>query len=203
MDIMSKYNMSCEMIVYAYEYVKESTKSSKPLKYMEKVLRSWYDASLLTPSEVKNSLAVISGKYRIYSDIFKELGFHRQPSAIEKETIDSWIDKYGMSMEMINAACAKSINVSNPSIAYVNGVIKSWSEENIKTLDELRVHEEAHKQKIEAKVASHNATKTSNSNNTNPKKTKFHNFKESYKTKYSPEELNNMARANRVKKTDK
>ena len=75
LEIMNKYNMDPDMIVCAYEYVKDKHGSSRPVKYIESILRGWYDSNLFTPQDVKDSFMVRSERYMMYKTIFNELGF--------------------------------------------------------------------------------------------------------------------------------
>ena len=93
--------MDPDMIVCAYEYVRDKHGSSRPVKYIESILRGWYDSNLFTPQDVKDSFAVRSERYMMYKTIFNELGFYRQPSKPEERIMDSWFDKYNMDIEVI------------------------------------------------------------------------------------------------------
>ncbi len=42
--------------------------------------------------------------------------------------MDTWFDKFNMDIDLIINACSKSKNISNPSISYINGIIKNWNE---------------------------------------------------------------------------
>lgn len=184
MDMIDKYNMSTEMIVCAYEHVKEQTGVAKPVSYVEGIIRNWYDASLYTVEDVKNSFAQRSKRFMMYKTVFNELGFSRQATKAEKEIMDVWFDKYKFDIELILEACSKSKNISNPSIAYINGIVKSWNDKNIKTLEDLKASEEEFKKQSETKKVN------SKSSNAAPKqvKTRFHNINQTF-TKYSPDEL--------------
>lgn len=184
MDMIDKYNMSTEMIVCAYEHVKEQTGVAKPVSYVEGIIRNWYDASLYTVEDVKNSFAQRSKRFMMYKTVFNELGFSRQATKAEKEIMDVWFDKYKFDIELILEACSKSKNIANPSIAYINGIVKSWNDKNIKTLEDLKTSEEEFKKQSESKKVN------SKSSNSAPKqvKTRFHNINQTF-TKYSPDEL--------------
>lgn len=184
LDMMDKYNMSTDMILCAYEHVKEQTGTSKPVGYIEGIIRNWYDANLYTPEEVKNSFAERSKRFMMYKTVFNELGFSRQPTRSEKELMDIWFDKYKFDIELILEACSKSKNIPNPSIAYINGIVKSWNDKNIKTLEDLKVSEDEYKHKSETKKSSSNDSK----NNVKQVKTRFHNINQTF-SKYSPDEL--------------
>lgn len=186
MDIIDKYNMTTEMMVFAYEHTKDKTGSTKPVKYIEKVIRNWYDSKLYTPQDVKDSFAVRSERYILYRTIFNELGFSRQPSKAEKQIMDEWFDKYNIDIELILEACSKSKNISNPNISYINAIINNWNNQNIKTLNDLKNNEK--EQKYRENIAKKSY---SNKNDYDYKKTKFHNFNETF-TQYTPEELDEI-----------
>ena len=184
LDIMDKYNMSTDMILCAYEHVKEQTGTSKPVSYIEGIIRNWYDANLYTPEEVQNSFAERSKRFMMYKTVFNELGFSRQPTRSEKELMDIWFDKYKFDIELILEACSKSKNISNPSISYINGIVKSWNEKNIKTLEDLAASEEEFKRKSETKKSNSGTSK----GNSQKVKTRFHNINQTF-NKYSSDEL--------------
>ena len=192
LDIMDKYNMSCDMILCAYEYVKDKHHSPKPVKYMESIIRGWYDSNFYTPQEVKNSLANRGERYMMYKTIFNELGFYRSPSKAEERIIDAWIDDYGMDIEIILSACSKAKNISNPSISYINGIIEKWKNSNVKTLSDVAMLDAEHKQKT-TKSESNNS---SNTKNYKPVKTRFHNINQRA-DKYSNDELEKMILKNK------
>lgn len=184
MDIMDKYNMSTDMVVCAYEHVKDQTGVSKPLSYVQAMLRNWYDANLYTTEDVKNSFNERSKRFMMYKTVFNELGFARQATKAEREIMDTWFDKYKFDIELILEACSKSKNISNPSIAYINGIVKSWKDKDIKTLEDLRIAEKEFKKKSETKKINSNYTHTV----VKPIKTRFHNINETF-NKYTPDEL--------------
>ncbi|MGL5711854.1 MAG: DnaD domain protein [Paraclostridium sp.] len=188
LDIMDKYNMSTDMILCAYEHVKDKSGTSKPVSYMEGIIRNWYDANLYTPEDVQSSFSERSKRYMMYKTIFNELGFSRQPTRSEKELMDAWFDKYILDIELILEACSKSKNISNPSISYINGIIKSWNEKNIKTLEDLKVSEEEYKKKSEVKKANTGGHKSTHKQSAPQVKTRFHNINQTF-SKYSPDEL--------------
>ncbi len=183
LEIMDKYNMDSDMVICAYEYVKDKHGAARPVKYIESILRGWYDSNLYTPKDVENSFALRSERYMLYKTIFNELGFYRNPSKSEERIMNTWIDKYSMDIEVILSACSKAKNISNPSISYINGIIEKWYNNNIKTLDDIKILDDSFKKKSE------NNQKTKKVTTSQPTvKTRFHNINQTF-TKYSPEEL--------------
>ena len=183
---MNKYNLDPDMIQYAYQYVKDRHGCARPVRYIESILRSWYDSNLYTPQDIENSFAVRKERYILYKTIFNELGFYRQPSKEEERIMDVWIDKYNMDIEVILEACSKSKNVSKPSVSYINGIIEKWKDKNVKTLEDIKILDEEHKAKIEKKSTPKNST-----DKVPQVKTRYHNINQTF-TNYSPDELEKL-----------
>lgn len=187
LDMMDKYNMNPDMIKMAYEFAKEK-KGIKTVNYIEGIIRNWYDAKIYTPEDLQDSLFKKNERYIIYKTIFGELGFSREPSKAEKETMDSWIDKMNFDIEVILQACSKSKNTSNPSIAYINGVLKSWNEKGFKKLEDIELNDNVENKQPKQYKKQNTYTKT-----------KFHNFEETF-TRYTPEELDQLIEASQREK---
>ena len=202
LELINEYNLTPDLVVYAYEYSKEQKNGNpKPLIYVESVLRNWYDANIISVEDAKNSFTARKDRYSIYRSVLNQLGFsNRQPTDSEKEIIDIWIDKYNFSQELISYACSKSINTPNPSISYINGIMENWYSKDITTIEDVEKEEaefKASKQKEKEENQKKKETKTYNyNNNTNYSKdrapkvvTRYHNSFNEHFRKYSEDEL--------------
>ncbi|HFL3696507.1 TPA: DnaD domain protein [Clostridioides difficile] len=190
LDIIDKFNVTTNLVIFAYEYAKKKNGVPKPVKYIEAIIKGWYDSNLHTLEDVKNSLLDKEYRFKLYKIIFDELGFKRIPTKIEKEIMDTWFDKFNMNIDIIIEACSKSKNIASPSIAYINGVIKNWYEKDIKSLVDLNESKE--------KVSQKNK-KGQDNNNIVYKKTKFHNFNETF-TQYTSDELDEIIKKSQKEK---
>ncbi|MGL5695263.1 MAG: DnaD domain protein [Peptostreptococcaceae bacterium] len=186
LDIINKYNLDPDMVIFAYQYVKDKHGSARPVRYVETILRSWYDSNLYTPQDVENSFAVRKERYALYKTIFNELGFYRQPSKEEERIMDVWIDKYNMDIEVILEACSKSKNVSKPSVSYINGIIEKWKKKNVNNLDDIKKLDEEYKVKTE-----NTSTPKSTTKSIPQTKTRYHNINQTF-ANYSPDELEKL-----------
>ena len=188
LDIREKFNLSPDVIVFAYQHSFETNNGiPKNINYIEGILRNWYDLGLYTLEDIESNNIKNKKRYDMYKLIFKALGFNsRQPSEQEKKLINTWIDRYNMDIEVILKACENSIKVSNPSISYINGVIEKYRKNNVRTLDDIEKLEEEFNQKKQQRKA------TTSSNISVPKvKTRFHNINETFRN-YTPDELEEL-----------
>ena len=190
LDIIDKFNVTTNLVTFAYEYAKKKKGVPKPVKYIEAIIKGWYDSNLYTLEDVKNSLSDREHRFKLYKIIFDELGFNRIPTRVEKEIMDTWFDKFNMNIDIIIEACSKSKNIASPSIAYINGVVKNWYEEDIKSLADLNKSKEKVSQKRK---------NGQNNNNIVHRKTKFHNFNETF-TQYTSDELDEIIKKSQKEK---
>lgn len=182
------FNMDPNLILRAFEYCIE-TKNIKNIKYVGAVIRNWYDNGLITEEKLDNYLEQSDKKYSDYKRIFKALGFaHRSPSENEKKIMDTWIDDWKFSMDLILKACENSSKTSNPNINFINSILNGWKKDNISTIEDVQNRETAHREKTSSNK--NNVPKKSNPNN------RFNNFKQRT-DKYSSEELEKLVRRKR------
>ena len=181
MDILNwfyNYNMSPDVIVSAFAHCIEQ-KNIKNLRYIAAVIRNWYDQGITTLDKLNSFLEKTDVKYSQYKRIFKALGFSREPSESEKKVIDTWINEWNFSMEIILKACENSKKTANPNINYINSILNAWKKDNVQSVEDV----------VERENKPKNIQKKSNKPSTN----KFNNF-EQRGTKYSNEELEKMIR---------
>lgn len=178
-NLMEKFHYDSSMIIRAYLFAKESNRS-KSVSSIEAILRTWYDNKVNNLAELEIFLEKRSNRFLSYNKIFTSLGFYRMPSVEEKNIMDMWIDIWSFPMDSILYACSKSKNTSNPSIAFINGVLNRWNNANVLELESIQQWEKNSKiPKIQ---------KSNNPKDAEKFKTKFHNFKQET-SNYSAKEL--------------
>ena len=179
------YNMNPDIIEKAFFYGIEK-KGKRNFNYIGGIIRNWYDQGITNLEAYYKYLSKNDEKYFRYERIMKYLGYmNRFPTEIEKKIIDKWFNEYGFSMELVLKGCENSKKTSNPTINYIDGVLKSWYEKGIKTVDEIE-----EKDKF---------TKDNTNNKRKISKTpqnRFHNFQQRTK-KFTAEELEEIARRKR------
>lgn len=67
---------------------------------------------------------------------------------MEFNIVNSWFDDMGFDMDMVTEACKRTANISKPNINYVNKILKSWKEKDIKSPEEIPVKDKIQKNKV-------------------------------------------------------
>ena len=174
------YNMPVELILEAFNY-SVNVKGIDSIKYIESVVRNWSDKNIRTMEAIERSYIEYDEKYYRFMKIKNRIGIDFKPyTKVDFDTVNSWFEKYELSMELVLAACDRCINISNPNLGYVNRILLNWHGKGIKSVDDIP--------KLDVK-------KTVRKPDVN---TKFHNFKQlsdDYETGY----LEQLAREKRQK----
>lgn len=165
--IHESLHFSVDLMEYLIEYCVNNDHRS--MKYIEKVALSWSMDNITTVDEAR--LQSVSGNYRAecYS-VLKALGVTgRSIVASDIEFVTKWIEEYGFNLDMILAACRKTIlAISSPSMGYTDSILRRWKEEGISTQSQIESSDKTFK----AGKASSKAAKASIPGN------RFKNFNE-------------------------
>ncbi|WP_027399454.1 DnaD domain protein [Anaerovorax odorimutans] len=130
---INDYNVSPEIIIYAYAYCVKKRKHSNH-KYIAAIVKKWADEGLKNVEQVEAYLEETDNRHYLYKRVLKALGFMRNPTEGEKAIIDSWLDEMNFGIEKILEACNKTTGISNPNLNYINSILKAWHSGNTKPI---------------------------------------------------------------------
>lgn len=167
---MYDFNMNPDVIEEAFRFSVEK-KGVRNINYVEGIIRNWYDEGLTNMEALVESFKEKDERYYMYKKILQGIGMKSNiVTDAQKSMMNIWIDEYKYSLEMILKACEKSVNTTNPSLNYINGIIESWYKKGIRVFEDI----EEKDTKEEVQYKNNRVYPSKNVNN----KTKFHNFKQ-------------------------
>lgn len=171
------YNMPAHLIEEAFFYATE-VKQIYSTKYVEGIVRNWAQENIRTMEDIEQSYIKNDEKYYRYNKVMKAIGLQKKAlSQVDLELVNSWFDELGFDMTMVYEACKRTSNTRQPSLSYVDAILKAWKDRQIHSVEEIAQKD------IKEKKAS-------------PRKNKFHNFKQ-ITDNFSEEELEEVARRKR------
>lgn len=147
----SGLNFSAELIEYLIEYC--VSKGSRSARYIETVALAWASEGISTVKDAKKSTNLYN---KNYFTILKAMGIkNRNPVDTELSMMDTWLREYGFSLDIITAACDRTIiQTGNPSFKYTDSILKDWKKKNVRHLSDLEALDEAHRKKVAQMPAS-------------------------------------------------
>ena len=176
---LDELHFSTDLVEYLVEYC--ITKGPSSLRYMNKVALGWADAGIKTVDQAKDDAAAHS---QIYYSVMKALGITgRNLVASEVSLINNWVGEYGFDIELVKAACSKTISaIQKPSFEYTDSILANWRKKDVHTLKDVEVLDanfaKANKASATGSSQSTNAANGSSKpkSNNSSSKNKFNNF---------------------------
>ena len=176
---LDELHFSTYLVEYLVEYC--ITKGHSSLRYMNKVALGWADAGIKTVDQAKDDAAAHS---QIYYSVMKALGITgRNLVDSEVSLINKWVGEYGFDIELVKAACSKTISaIQKPSFEYTDSILANWRKKDVHTLKDVEVLDanfaKANKASATGSSQSTNAANGSSKpkSNNSSSKNKFNNF---------------------------
>ena len=176
---LDELHFSTDLVEYLVEYC--ITKGHSSLRYMNKVALGWADAGIKTVDQAKDDAAAHS---QIYYSVMKALGITgRNLVDSEVSLINKWGGEYGFDIELVKAACSKTISaIQKPSFEYTDSILANWKKKDVHTLKDVEVLDanfaKANKASATGSSQGTNAANGSSKpkNNNSSSKNKFNNF---------------------------
>lgn len=176
---LDELHFSTDLVEYLVEYC--ITKGHSSLRYMNKVALGWADAGIKTVDQAKDDAAAHS---QIYYSVMKALGITgRNLVDSEVSLINKWVGEYGFDIELVKAACSKTISaIQKPSFEYTDSILANWRKKNVHTLKDVEVLDAnfAKANKVSATGSSQGTNAANGSSkpksNNSSSKNKFNNF---------------------------
>lgn len=176
---LDELHFSTDLVEYLVEYC--ITKGHSSLRYMNKVALGWADAGIKTVDQAKDDTAAHS---QIYYSVMKALGITgRNLVDSEVSLINKWVGEYGFDIELVKAACSKTISaIQKPSFEYTDSILANWRKKDVHTLKDVEVLDanfaKANKASATGSSQGTNAANGSSKpkSNNSSSKNKFNNF---------------------------
>lgn len=176
---LDELHFSTDLVEYLVEYC--ITKAHSSLRYMNKVALGWADAGIKTVDQAKDDAAAHS---QIYYSVMKALGITgRNLVDSEVSLINKWVGEYGFDIELVKAACSKTISaIQKPSFEYTDSILANWRKKDVHTLKDVEVLDanfaKANKASATGSSQGTNAANCSSKpkSNNSSSKNKFNNF---------------------------
>lgn len=166
---------SAELIEYLIEYC--VGRNHKSIRYIETVALAWAKEGITSVEMAKNST---SRYMKDYYTILKSMGITgRNPVDTEIMMMDTWLNQYGFTMDIIQEACSRTIlQTGQPSFQYTDKILSGWQKKNVHNLKDVQLLDAEHKKKKLEKAAKVTKPATPPANRFNNFQQREYNFEE-------------------------
>lgn len=133
--MFDNYMFSEEVMIALFHYCQEKNALTK--KYVHAVAEGWYKAGVKSFEDLEEYFENYDKIQKIKQKIVKNLKLNRNLTTYEEKYVDTWIKDYGYGIEIIEEALKRTVNIYNPTISYINGIITNWNKKGIKTVKDI------------------------------------------------------------------
>ncbi|HHY24240.1 MAG TPA: DnaD domain protein [Clostridiaceae bacterium] len=114
--------------------------------YIEKVADSWHSKNIINNFDLDAYFIQYQKVKDIRSKVVKKLKLNRYLTEYEEEFIEKWVEDFGFDFEIIDIALKKTTSKTNPNFNYIHAILKDWSENNIKSKEDVYQYEKSNRQ---------------------------------------------------------
>lgn len=136
-----QYGLPVEVILMMIEYCVSREKHS--LHYIEKMALDWADREIDTLEKAEERLAYLNRTNSLWSRLRALTGHGTAyPTAKQQKYLDTWSGQLGYDVDMIYLAYEETADrINKVSYAYMDTILKSWSENGLRTAAQVTQHE--------------------------------------------------------------
>lgn len=141
-ELYDGYSINMEIFAILLTYCKEKNKCN--FNYIEKVALDWCENGIDSSEKADEYIKMYDEKYK---KIMYSLGLRNQePAPNQIKYMKKWITELKLPIELIEKACNKTMTtIGKPNFDYVEKILISWLDNNIKTLDDVEQNNEKFK----------------------------------------------------------
>jgi len=136
-----------DVIAFLLNYCKENDHRS--LRYIEKCAIDWADQGI---DNVEKAADYVQAFDKDYRAILSYMGQPGYPSQSHKKYMDRWLNHWAMPMEIIFAACDRSVaQIDKAKFNYIDKILQEWHKSGINTLEAIQAADDAFSKTKEVK----------------------------------------------------
>ena len=143
-NMVHYYGLKVEVIMMILEFYRSEKARGKSIgiSYVNAMAKNWADEGIDSIADAEMKLQEIARSDRLWNEIVSITGIrHRRPTAKQREMVDSWFKDFSIEMVTLAADIMKE-NTAEPSLAYINKILKEWKKQDISTPAQVQAQQE-------------------------------------------------------------
>lgn len=144
-NMMNYYGLKAEVILMILEFYRSEKERGKAIgiSYVNTMAKNWSEEGIESIADAEQKLQDIARSDRLWNEVVAITGIrHRRPTAKQREMVDGWFKSFDITMINLASDIMKE-NISEPSLAYINKILKQWSKKNITSPSQVQAEQEA------------------------------------------------------------
>lgn len=120
-----------EVVLQLMGYMIDSYKVRFSFDKADKIAQEWARSGVKTLADAEEMTRTSKAMRQGLSSVMRKLGMRRNPTQVEEDYYDKWVNRWSFSVEGILEACNETIKGTNPSFAYLDSILmRQWKQGN-------------------------------------------------------------------------
>lgn len=152
-NMVNYYGLRVEVVLMILEFYRSEKQSGRTigLGYINTMAKDWADSGIDTLADAEEKLKQIEKSDRLWNEVIALTGIrHRRPTEKQREMVNEWFKDFDIQMITLAVDMMKE-NTSEPSLPYINTIIKKWKKNGITSPSQVKAEQEAFAKSKEAK----------------------------------------------------
>ena len=145
-NMVQYYGLPWEIALTILQYYENERKKGKAIgiAYVMAMAKNWSEEGITTLEAADEKLRYIESTNKLWKEILSMSSLHyRNPTQKQRALVKSWEEDF--SFDLISYACEIMCeNADKPSINYLDGILKRWKKDGIKTVEAAKASKENH-----------------------------------------------------------
>ncbi len=145
-NMVQYYGLPWEIALTILQFYENERNKGKALgiAYVMAMAKNWSEEGITTLEAADEKLRYIENTNKLWKEILSMSSLHyRNPTQKQRALVKSWEEDF--SFDLISYACEIMCETAEkPSINYLDGILKRWKKDGIKTVEEAKAGKEKH-----------------------------------------------------------
>lgn len=144
-NMVNYYGLKAEVILMILEFYRSEKERGKAIgiSYVNTMAKNWSEEGINSIADAEQKLQDIARSDRLWNEIVAITGIrHRRPTSKQREMVDEWFKSFDTTMINLASDIMKE-NTSEPSLAYINKILKQWKKKSITSPAQVQAEQEA------------------------------------------------------------
>lgn len=144
-NMVQYYGLKVEVILMILAFYRSEKERGKSIgiSYVNAMAKNWADEGINSITDAEAKLQDIARSDRLWNEIVAITGIrHRRPTSKQREMVDGWFRDFDITMITMASDIMKE-NTAEPSLAYINKILKQWKKKDISSPAQVKAEQEA------------------------------------------------------------
>lgn len=133
----NRYEFEPEVVYAIFSEAAGKNKLEGP-GYVSGIADNWAANGVKTYRQLNRYYKDYAERREISQKIRKKLNYNQLFSVYQEELIDKWVRDYAYDFSVIDLALQETVNLTSPSLKYIDSVLTQWHEKGLKNVEEIR-----------------------------------------------------------------